>query len=257
MQGTAPPNRVQSLVRWRAALLIAAVLLPGALFLLFERQARRLDALAAHGERVDAQVTGVSGDQGTTFYAYRVKGTEYTWNVARADAPFPVGASFPATYLPEDPSLSRPIADRSVAAAESAKNRRFSWKLVLGLAVTLLLFAGLVHRDLRRIRTGAPSELSAPTAYRRRLALTSLLLVPAFALIGGFHIRDALEKGESVLPGAIGLGVAVVIVGGVFFFAGRQGPIRARERSARILRWVAPIAAGIALLRLVAFLFGK
>src|SRR5262249_18121 len=178
-------------------------------------------------------------------------------SVVRSAALFPVGASFPATYLPDDPSLSRPIGDRSLAAEESAKNRSFSWKVVLGLAVTLLLFGGLAHRDLRRIPIGAPSELSDPKAYKRRLALTSLLLLPAFALIGGFHMRDAIEKRESVLPVVLALCLASAIVGGAFFFVGRDGPVEARERSARILRWAAPIAGGIALLRLIAMVLGK
>ena len=43
------PDRIKSLVRWRAGLAIAAVVLPMALFALFERQARRLDALGAEG----------------------------------------------------------------------------------------------------------------------------------------------------------------------------------------------------------------
>jgi len=253
-----PPNqRAQSLIRWRAGLGIAAVALPLALFLVFERQARRLDGLATRGELVDAHVTGVSLDEGTTFYAYSVNGTEYTWNVARADAPYATGHVFPATYLPDDPTLSRPIADRTLAAREAERNRRFSWKAVLGLAATLALFAALTHRDLRRLRLGAPSELSDPRAYKRRLALTSIVLLPAFVLIGGFHIRDAMEKGESVLPGAIALCLAIALVGGVFFFAGRDGPMKARQQSARILRWVAPIATGVAILRLVALLFGK
>jgi hypothetical protein len=119
------------------------------------------------------------------------------------------------------------------------------------------MFAGLVHRDIRRLRSGAPSEASDPKAYKRRLALTSLVLLPAFVLITGFHLRDAIERGESVVPVVIGLCLAIAIVGSVFFFAGRDGPLKARERSARLLRWVAPIAGGIALLRLVAVLLGK
>jgi len=250
-------QRIHLLVRSRARLVIAAIVLPLALFLLLERQARRLDALATRGEPVDAQVTGVSGDNGTTFYAYRVDGTEYTWNVARAAAPFPVGRTFQATYLPDDPSLSRPISDRSLAAAEAAGNRRFTWKVVLCLGLTLLLFAGLAHRDLHRSRTGAPSEWADPKASKTRIVLAALLLLPGLVLIGSFHIGDAVEKGESVVPVVISLGVAIGIIGGFFFYTGREGPTRVGARSARVLRLVAPIAAGIALLRLVAMLLGK
>lgn len=250
-------NRVQSLIRWRAGFAIAAVLLPLALFLLFERQARRLDALAMHGESVEAQVTAVSRDNNTVFYSYQVNGTEYTWNVARGDAPFPIGHVFPVVYLPADPSLSRPIAERSLAALESRRNRSFSWKVVLGVGLTLVLCAALVHLDLRRIRKGASSEFSDPRAYKRRLVFTSIILLSLVILIGGFHFHEAIKRRESIWPVAIGLLIPIGIIAVMFFFAGRGGPMKAQERSARILRWIAPIAVGIALLRLIAMIFGK
>jgi len=249
-------GRIRSLVRWRAGFAVAAVLLPTILYAIFERQARRLDALAARGESVEAQVTAVSRD-GTTFYAYRVAGIEHTWNVARRAAPFPVGAVFPATYLPDDPSFSRPIADRSLSAKEAARNRSFSSKLMLGVGLTLLMLAALVHRDLRRLRSGAPSAPSDPQEYKRRLALTSMLPLPAFVLIGGFHFSDAMDRGESIVPVVLGLVFFVGIIVTVFVLVGRDGPTKVRERSARLLRWVAPIAGGIAALRLIALLFGK
>ena len=89
------------------------------------------------------------------------------------------------------------------------------------------------------------------------MRFAALLLLPGLVLIGSFHISEAVEKGESVVPVVISLGVTIGIAGGVFFYAGREGPTRVRERSARVLRLVAPIAAGVALLRLVAMLFGK
>jgi hypothetical protein len=252
-----PVNRVQSLIRWRAGCSLAAVLLPLGLSVVFERQARRLDALASHGRPVEAQVTAVSRDQHTTFYAYQVDGKGYTWNVARGEAPFAVGQRFPTTYLPEDPSLNRPIANPRLAAAESEENRRFSRKVVLGLGVLLLFFAGLAHRDLRRIRSGAPSELSDPKAYRRRLVATSAWLLPLLLLIGAFHVRDALEKGESVLPSAIASGLAMLIVAGIFFFSGRDGPWLAQQRSVKVLRWLSPMVIAFALLKMIGILIGK
>jgi hypothetical protein len=236
---------------------ISAIVLPLALFLLFERQARRLDALAAHGETVDAQVTGVSPDGGATFYAYRVAGNEYTWNVARAELPFSVGQVFSASYLPEEPSFSRPFADKSLAAREAARNRSFSHQACFGVGFFLLVFAGLVHRDLQRRRAGAPSEINDPQAYQRRLRFTALAFLPVFLLIGGFHLQNAMQKSESVLPGLIGLVLAASILGAMFYFGGRAGPHQARERSARILRWAVPIAGGVALLRLVVFLLKR
>jgi hypothetical protein len=177
--------------------------------------------------------------------------------VARGDAAFSAGNVFKVVYLPADPSLSRPIADRSLAALESAQNRSFSWKVLLGAGLTLALFAALAHLDLRRIRKGAPSEFSDPRVYKRRLVFTFLILLPIILLIAGFHFHDSIERGESVLPVVIGLLIPIGIIAAVFFFAGRHGPMKAKERSARILRWAVPIAGGIALLRLMAMLLGK
>jgi hypothetical protein len=224
------------------------------MFLLFERQARRLDALAAHGEPVDAQVTGVSRDDTITYYAYRVNGNEYTWDVARTDAPFSVGQVFQVIYLPEDPSLSRPFADRRLAAREAAGNRSFSLKVCSGVAFFLLVLAGLAQRDLRRLRSGAPSEIEDPHAYKRRLQFTALAFLSLFLLIGWFHTKDALEKGDSVVPELISLAFVAGILGCGFYLVARDGPLKARERAARMMRWIAPIVFGIALLRLAPFL---
>jgi hypothetical protein len=245
--------RIQSLVRWRAGLAVAAVLVPLALYVLFERQARRLDALASEGAPIEAQVTRVSGS--ITDYAYRVDGVEYRWNVARERAPYAVGQRFVATYLPSDPSLSRPIAERSLASVEAVHNRSFAGKVVVALALVLAFLAFLVHRDVRRAHSGAPSEATDPAAYRRRLALVGAVLLPLLLLITGYHAKDALERGESIVPVALGLALSLAIIGGVFFYAARNGPGEARARAAKLIRWVAPLAIGVALVRLLVFLF--
>ncbi len=247
-------SRAQSLARQRTGLVIATFLLPLALFSCFERQARRLDALAAHGESVEARVTAVHG--GGTFYAYRVNGSEFTWNVPERDAPFPVGQVFTATYLPEDPALSRPIADRRRAAVEAARNRSMCWKVVLALALTLAMVAGITHRDVCRLRMGAPSESADPRAHRRKFVALAIVLVPGLVLIGEFHLRNAAERGESIAPVVVALCLTIAVCAAVFFFVGRGGPTRVRERSARLLRWLVPIALGIAVLRLAAMLLG-
>ncbi len=254
MTGRASPDRAKQLTRWRAGLAIAAVVLPLTLLALFERQARRLDALAAEGATVQAVVTGVSRDGGTTHYAYRVNGIEYTWNVGRDDAPYARGESFPATYLPSDPSLSRPFADRSRAAVEAAGNRSYAWKVVLGLASFLGFFALLAHRDLRRLRRGAPSELSDPTAYRQRLMWTGGALLPVVVLIFGYQAQDALEKGESIVPVVLGVATVLAILGGIYLGVARKGPAEAQRRAAKVMRWVAPVAVGVALARLLLLL---
>jgi hypothetical protein len=250
-------RQVQKLVRLRAGFVIAAIVLPLALFALFERQARRLDALALKGELVEAYVTGISRDKGTTFYAYRVNGTEYTWNVAHREAPFSVGAAFPVSYLPDDPSFSRPVTDQSLLAKGATDSRSSSWKVVIGLGLTLLTFAGLVHSELRSVRSGARSEQLDPRDFKRRLSFVPLLLLPGFVLVTHFHLKTSIERQESILPVLIALVLCVAIVGSVLVFLGREGPSKVRERSARLFRWTAPVGLGIAVLKLLALLFRK
>jgi len=250
------PDRIKSLVRWRAGLAIAAGVLPMALFALFERQARRLDALGAEGSPVTARVIDVSGDGGSVSYAYRVNELEYTWNVARGEARYAVGESFGAIYLPSEPSFSRPYVDRRRAATEASSNRAFAWKIELGVGLALGLFALLAHRDLRRLRSGAPSEMASPAAYRRRVIRTASALLPLFLLVTGFHLRDALNRKESVVPVVLALFLMLAIAGGMTFYIAHNGPVEARARSAKLLRWAAPAVVGVALLRLLAYVFG-
>jgi hypothetical protein len=243
---------IQSLRRWRAGLVVAAVLIPLGLWALFERQARRLDALSSHGEPVQAWVTGVSGDKGTTFYAYRVEGKEYSWNVARKDAPYAVGQGFPSLYVPENPSFSQPFADRALVAQKAAGNRSFAWKVCSGVAVLFFLLAGVAHRDLQRRRAGVVEVLD-PGAYKRRLRGAILLFLLVLLLVGGFHFKDALGRGESIVLVLLGLAVGAAIVGGGYVLATRAGPQKTRLWAATITRWVVPISLGLALLRLVVY----
>ena len=252
----ASADSIKSLVRWRAGLGIAAVVLPLLLFGLIERQARRLDALAAEGAEVQAVVTAISRDGGTSHYAYRVDGVEHTWSVAQGEAPYPVGRWFTATYSPEDPSFSRPFAEPSLIAAEAARARAHGWKAALGLFWFFGFFAFVAHRDLGRRRRGAPSERDDPVAYRRRLMLFGGFLLPMVLLILGFHAGDALEQGEPLWPVALSGALVLAILGGVVFFVARRGPREAQARAMKLLRWIAPLALGLALLRLVAALMG-
>ncbi len=232
------------------------MLLPLGLYALFERQARRLDTLAAEGAPIEALVTGVSRDGGTTYYAYRVDGVEHTWNVAHEDAPFAPGETFTATYSPGDPALSRPYSDRSLAAGEASRSRAFSTKAVLAVAWFLGYFAFICQLQLRRMRAGAPSETTDPAAYWRRLGLVGGALVPLLILIFSFHAQDALERGQSMVPVVLGIIVTLALIGGVLFFVARRGPVEARARAGKLMRWLAPIAVGVALLRLLAFVLG-
>lgn len=251
------PARVDRLSTWRTLLVGAMVLAPITLYAMIERQSRRLDALAERGRPTEAMVTGVSRDGGITYYSYRVDGIEHDWNVDRADAPQAPGETFVASYLPEDPKLSRPWHDRARTAADAAKGRAFAWKACLGLAAFFGVFAAAVHVDLRRARSGiAPAPPSLPT-YRRRLGITAIVVAVLIATIGGFHARDALSKGQSLVPVFVALGIGAAICAAVFIPAARQGPAAAQERSTRILRWAVPVMIFLAALRLLLFLLSR
>ena len=251
-----PPDRARSLSRWRTGLAIAAVVLPLGLYSLFERQARRLDVLAEEGAPVEALVTGVSRDGGTTYYAYLVDGAEFTWSVARDEAPHAPGETFTATYSPGDPALSRPFSDRSLAAEESTHVRGFALKTVLGMAWFLGVFAVITHLQLRRARAGAPPETSDPAAFWRRLGMVGAAIVPMLILIFGFHAQNALEQGQSIVPVVLGIVLVLALIGGLMFYLVRRGPEEVRSRSAKLMRWIAHIAVGVALLRLLALVLG-
>jgi hypothetical protein len=74
-----PDQLIASNTRSRAVLFALAVLVPSGCHAAFERQARRLDALADHGVATTATVTGSRAE--TVDYAYVVDGANYTWNV--------------------------------------------------------------------------------------------------------------------------------------------------------------------------------
>jgi hypothetical protein len=144
--------------RWRTIFGALAVVVPFALGALFLRQASRLAALADHGREATATMTAKR--DGGSFYTYEVEGKTYDWNVRAADAPYPVGARFSVTYLPEDPSLSRPVFPYAPTDVEPPRG------LVFGLPAGLFIFfAGaslLCHRALLRSRAGLPATARKP-----------------------------------------------------------------------------------------------
>jgi len=139
---------------------------------------------------------------------------------------------------------------------EARRNRRFTWKLLLGIALTFAFFSFLTDCDLRRARSGVSAQPLDPGAYRRRLAWFALALLPGLVLVIGYHAQDALERGQSIVPVVLGLGLVLGILGAVFFFVARKGPDAARVRAAKLMRWLVPVAFVVALLRLLAFAFG-
>jgi hypothetical protein len=247
---------IGSLVRWRLLFLILAIVLPAGCFGLFERQARRLDALGDHGAPTTATVTAVKRG-GTVDYAYVVNGTTYTWNVAHEEVPSAVVDKILAiTYLPEDPALSRPGADRSRGTREATSNRSFAWKVEAGVFCVFAINAVLCDVRLRRLRKTGRTELSDPRAYRTRLILTGALLVPPLALVFGWHLSDSLRRGESVWPVVLGILSTLAVLGATGFYVFREGRMQAAARSVRVIRWAAPLATGIAALRFLAWIMG-
>jgi len=245
----ADPRRIDSTRRWRNGLALAAVIVPVGCSALFARQAQRLDALARDGRSTAAEVTSIDG-RGTTFYRYTVDGQEHTWNVARAAAPFRVGESFTVTYLPSDPSLSRPVATPAGVATEAAGNRRFARNVAIGEVLFFGLFAAMAHRDLGRLRAGVnPLD---PEVYRERLRETLAFVGLLVMAVSVAHGVDARAKGESLIPVVVGALLSVAVLGGTVGFVTRQGPAAVAGRSAKILRWVVPAGVVIALLRVLA-----
>ena len=253
-----PRRMEQSLTRSAIVLALMAVLVPFGLHVLFERQARRLEALGDHGVPVIATVTGITGDR-SVVYEYVVDGQRYEWSVAPDQAPPTVGATFEAHYLPEDPSFNRP-GDRSVATLEAASNRSGTWKGLLGFFWFFGAFAGFSLIELRVLRRVGIDAFTSPegraAAIRRRLFLLGGAVVPILIAIGLWHARDAETRGESVVPVLLGMLLSFGIIGGTLVYALREGPSRASERAARLARWAAPVAIVIAILRVLALLFG-
>ncbi len=252
MATTQPTLSLGRLYFIRAGSAIAAIVLPLVLGYVFQRQAGRLDVLAAEGEPVRATVTGISRDRGITYYSYRVGRFEREWNVRREDAPYEVGQSFDAIYSPSDPSLTRPYADRSRAADDAARSRSTGWKVVLGLGAFFALVAFAVHHDLMKRMRGEPVVALDPAAYRRRMIVTWVgLVVLVILVIVGPAIGDEERSADSNVALVMALGLSIALITGTMAYVAKNGPEAAQSRAANLMGWVAPAALGLAVLRVV------
>jgi hypothetical protein len=251
--------RVERLIRSgqrsRWILLGLALVLPTALHLLFARQARRLEALGDHGFVGEAVL--VRATDSIAYYEYDVDGVHYEWNVARSEAPYEVGTRFQIVFLPEDPALSRPGDDTARGAAEAPSNRAFAWKAEGGVFAFFAVFFVIGELRLRELRERGAEALTDPAAYKRRVGQSLAVLAPLIVMIVGWNVADAKRKGESVWPIVIGTTLAVGVLFGTMLYVARRGPQEAASRSSRILRIAGPLAAGVALLRLVVWLASR
>lgn len=202
-------RRVRSFKRARVGFLVAAVLLPAALYALFDRQARRLDALADHGRTTTATVTELTrqGSSTYTHYAYAVEGQTYSWSVGEEQAPHAPGTTLIVTYLPEDPSLSRPEPGASRAATEAASNRVFTKKAMLGAVLFIAINAAITELKLRALLKRGRAAVGAPiisAAWAGRVV--GLLLVAVIVLV---NLDDKVAAVQAKAFGAAPWGVPV------------------------------------------------
>lgn len=179
--------------RWRLVFLALAIVVPALLHLLFERQARRLDALADHGQLATATVTGVShdGPDGIATYEYRVGTERYAWSVKASQLPPAAGSAIPIIFLPEHPTLSRPGADRTRASVEASSNRRFARGFMLGVLLFVAVNAGLSEMKLRKLVHGESLRVSPEWAGRivALLVLAGVLSTNLFADVAAVQQR--------------------------------------------------------------------
>lgn len=148
---------------------------PLALGALFHRQEVRLRALADHGHPGTATLTSASREYAD--YGYEVDGQAYTWSVSRRDAPYGPGTTFPITYLPEHPDLSRPVAVYSAAQLDEELDLPFQHRILGGFFGFFALAAVACEVGVRRMRSGAPPRtkpLLSPDAAGRGMAVLFL-----------------------------------------------------------------------------------
>ncbi|MDI1447547.1 hypothetical protein [Polyangium sp. 6x1] len=188
-----------------------ALVVPLVLALLFRRQELRLRALADHGRAGTATLTAVTqqGSATNAHYRYEVDGVTHTWDVDRNKLPGAPGDTFGITYLPEDPSLSRP-GTYSQASLDAELNLPFRHGFPLGLFVLFGSLAALCHRNVRRLQTGAPLAAKpriSPEGAGRILAglfLGCLLAVNLDPKVRAVHVA-------AFGPAPLGLSVGLVV----------------------------------------------
>lgn len=193
--------------RWRVIFAALAVVLPLLLGGLFRRQSLRLRALADHGRRAEATV--VDRRSGGAFYRYDVAGHTYDWNVRAGEVPFPVGAVFPVTFLPEAPSLSRPVWPYTAANYEAERHPGILYGFPTALFVLFALMALLCHRALVRSRAGLTQATPRPIPPELAGRLFAGLIL---ATVLSVNLYDDVQAVHRALWGDAVAGLPTVIV---------------------------------------------
>ncbi|HEY4116547.1 MAG TPA: DUF3592 domain-containing protein [Byssovorax sp.] len=207
------PRRARILasnLRWRVIFAILAVVVPALLTGLFARHQGRLRALVDHGQTTTATLTGVSRQDNVVYSTYRfdLGLASFESTVSREDAPYPPGTTFPITYLPEDPSLSKPFVPYTEARFEAEVDRRITTGVPIGFFVFFAGAALLCHRAIEKQRRGRLGEgwRISPDALGRIIAA----LLVATPLMVAFDPKVRAVDEAVLGPSPLGLPAVVV-----------------------------------------------
>lgn len=193
----------------RSALVLAllALGLPAGCHTLFERQARRFDAVVHHGAQVDATVSRVDAHGG--YIVYTVAGQELTSSVGPDDAHGIVpGQTLSLTVLPEAPTLFV-VGTRSRATEKASKSRAFAIQVDLGLVWFFGFAAAMSAWQYQRMKRTGRTEAIDRGAYRARLMLCGIWIAPLFTMIFALHWLDGRARGESAWPIVLSIGACL------------------------------------------------
>lgn len=164
-------------------------------------------ALVDHGRTTSATLTMVS-QGGSAHYRYEVDGVVHTWNVARQELPLAPGETFSITYLPEDPSLSRP-GNYGPDRLEKELDTPIRTALPIGLFVFFAGAALLCHRNVVRLRAGAPMRT------KPRMSPDTVGLIVAglmLACVLGVNFDPKVRAVQAAAFGATPLGLPITLV---------------------------------------------
>lgn len=161
-------------------------------------------------------MTRISQGDDLLHYAYEVGGRHYSWNVRASTLPVAEGATFPLTYVPDDPAMNRPGFPYSAERRAADDPRGIRYGVPIGFFAFFAGASALCHRALVRGRTGesaASRPAPSPAQLARRLALVLTVIFYA-TLIGSTQATDSLSVFQK-LWGEAPLGVPLRLAVGL------------------------------------------